>query len=589
MNSSSLTLEELSFFDFQQKISNLSDKDLNHPIQHGNIASLKELAKASNPGSFFVAKYNKGDEVVSCGSISELQIANHVDLSYAFVPLGLILKGDVMVNKGGKGVKKLSQGDFLGLFETADFLITGKRREIGNWTLFADNDVEIVYFKKDLFCNSDPAIDIFRHYIIDLAKSDHVPQPVTTLPLLDWLASHTTKARQANCAVIIHTHLLPNNLPLFRHLAYLLDSGHVYILDKPYSTVKKTYNDLVWAGFEVVPVRMENDLPYEFATDKSLDVLWRRLIEDQRKRKFTKLLIIDDGGEVWRSIPHEQLAGVNIAVVEQTQRGIARLNGSSLNHPPIVSVASAGIKKIIESEFIGLSVVKKLQELNAFNDIKRVGIIGMGSIGLSVDGALKKLGIATISYDPDPKNNSNSDSSRQSLDSLINDSDMLIGTTGTDALKGLPFNRITTGKKIFVSASSADIEFGSLLKIAEKHDDPFGTVSIHVHDNFTIDVLNGGYPINFDRQKDSTPDEDIVLTRCLMYIGAMQAVELINQGYTKQTIFNLDKIAQAKLLDKWIDYKQELDQAISIGKDDIEKIVNFTSMDGEEMATVWVD
>jgi len=62
-----------------------------------------------------------------------------------------------------------------------------------------------------------------------------------------------------------------------------------------------------------------------------------------------KLLIIDDGGDLWLSIPWNELNGVAIAGVEQTQRGITRIKDSRLHIPPIISVASSGIKKIIEA------------------------------------------------------------------------------------------------------------------------------------------------------------------------------------------------------------------------------------------------
>lgn len=558
-----------------------------HPIQISNVENFKKLLKNGNKNELVYVNYSKGDEIVTKGILNKP--FENEELSYAYVPLAFILDGDITVIKGGKGLKKLSKGDFFGLFETSDFLLTGKTREIGDWTLIANTDVKVVFFTKNFLLEETNEADSFRKYLMNLAKEDHVPQPITNLSLLDWVASHTTKERQKDCAIIVHTHLLPNNRPLFRHLASLLDFGQMYVLDKPYSTVKSTFNELVWAGFEVVPIQMDANLPYEFAVHKSLDVLWRMVIDDQKKRGFKKLLIIDDGGDVWRSIPYKELGDVSIGVVEQTQRGIARLNNSSLDHPPIVSVASAGIKKIVESRFIGESVVKKMIELGTFKNSKQVGIIGMGSIGIAIGDCLKKVGITFLSYDPTYHLTEQSNSStRNSLDSLINECDLLIGTTGTDALKGLPFDRIITGNKVLVSASSADLEFFSILKLANKRSEPFETVHIDIHEKMSVDVLNGGYPINFDREKDTTPDEDIVLTRCLMYIGAMQAIELIDENSKEMNIFGLDKISQTKLLEKWIDYKKDLGQDPKVTKGEVKEIVDFTSLkDCKEMKTVW--
>lgn len=561
-----------------------------HPIPLENSQRVRAFVQqVGDESGFFVASYQKGEEMVTRGAFTDRELQVVPGLQYAFVPLGFILKGEITVIKDHKGLKKLSEGDFFGLFETSDFLSTGETRQIGDWTLVAATDAEVLYFDSSVFQNKSVETEIFKNYLIELARADWVPQRLSSLPLLDWVANHTTKGRLEDYTIIAHTHLLPNNKPLFRHLASLVDFGGVYIFDKPYSTVPATFNDLVLAGFEVIPVRMETGLPYEFAVNKSLDVLWRKVVSDQKKRGFKKLLIIDDGGDVWQSIPWDELKGVHVAAVEQTQRGIARIEGSKATFPPIVSVASAGVKKIVEAEFIGISVVKKLNELGVLNQAKKVGIIGMGSIGLAVDRALKTQNIIALSYDPiyhvTP---SDSLEARASLDALLNECDLVIGTTGTDALRGLPFERVRNKKVVLASASSADIEFGSLLKIAPPHSDPFGALTIPIHEKLTVEILNGGYPVNFDRQKDSTPDEDIVLTRCLMYIGAMQAVELIETGVKKSAIYHLDKTSQTKLLERWIEDKTKAGHTPFITQEDVERIVSFTSLKGgKEGSEVW--
>jgi hypothetical protein len=336
---------------------------------------------------------------------------------------------------------------------------------------------------------------------------------------------------------------------------------------------------------------MDADLPYEFAVSKSLDVLWDKVIDDQKRRQYKKLLIIDDGGDVWQSIPWNEFDGVSIAAVEQTQRGIARTVRSGKRFPPTVSVASAGIKKNVESEFIGISIVNKLENIGVLGQAKQVGIIGMGSIGIAVAAALEARNITPLSYDQIYHTQpSESIHKRNSLDVLMNECDLIIGTTGTDALKGLPFERVTSGNKILVSASSADLEFSSLLKLASQRSDPFETVSISVHDSLTIDILNGGYPINFDRVKDTTPDDDIVLTRCLMYIGAMQALELIDNRKSEPTVYNLDTYSQKKLLERWITDKNESGHVTHFTDDEIDEIVGSSSyVGGKDMSTVWMD
>jgi S-adenosylhomocysteine hydrolase len=414
-----------------------------------------------------------------------------------------------------------------------------------------------------------------------------VPQPITTLPLLDWVAAHTTDSRLADTIIIAHTHLLPNNLPFFRHLAYLVGPSKIFVLEKPYSTVKSVFNDLIKSGLEVFPVGMEAGRSFEFATQKSLEVLWRRVLEEQKKNGFKKILIVDDGGDVWLSLPWQNLEGVSVVGVEQTQRGITRIQNSSVRVPPIVSVASSGIKKIVEAGFIGESVIKKMDQLSLLNSSKQIGIIGMGTIGSALLTLLQKSGKKPIFYDSNSKNISNTNSSASSwpsLDSLINDSDVVIGTTGTDALKGISFDRVK-GEKIFIGASSADVEFGSLLKLSETISDPFETIRLTVKDDLVINIMNGGFPINFDRKGDATPSEDIVLTRSLMYIGAMQAAKLFG---SKPAIYNVDKISQKNLLEKWIEDKEATHQSVSLTKEDVGSIVEFSGLENaKDMPSVW--
>ncbi len=538
---------------------------------------------------FLLVDYQKDEKLVDKGLVIG-DLVKNPDYNYSFVPLGIIIEGEVIVNKGGKATKRLTEGDFIGLFETSDWLETGKRREIGDWTLIAGQNTQIVFFPSKFFTTDNKISQTFNNYLTELARNDRVPQPITDLPLLDWAASHTTKSRLSDYVIVVHTHLLPNSFPFFRQLAHLGNFGKIFIMEKPYSTVRQTFNNLIQAGCEVVQVQMEPGLPYEFSVKKSLDLLWAKVIDEQKKTSFKKLLIVDDGAELWLSIPWNDLKDVLIAGVEQTQRGITRIKNSNHHIPPIVSVASSGVKKIVESIFIGQSVVNKFNELGIFSQNKKIGIIGMGSIGSAVADYLSENNQESYFYDPLGREKVDTKAiSYPSLDSLLNNCDIIIGTTGTDALKGIAFDRVH-GQKILASASSTDVEFATLLKLAEPTTEPFGVRKVKVNENLEFDILNGGYPLNFDREKNATPDEDIVLTWCLMYIGAMQAVRLIDKKIRDGKIYDLDIISQEKILKKWIEEKIKLGQNPNILDDEIKRIINSTHLDGAgTIPSVWED
>ncbi|MDB5195099.1 MAG: Adenosylhomocysteinase [Parcubacteria group bacterium] len=566
-------------------LANVSERT-HHSIPIANAHALENLLEQTS--ELLVAEYAAGSEIVHEGVNVCEEISRNSEFTYAQVPLGLILKGNVVVLKEGKGTKTLSEGDFLGLFETSDWLVNKRTRHIGEWTLLADTDVTVAFFPKSVLSETTPAMHVFQEYLIELARVDHVPQPISTLPLLDWVANHTTRARLTDCAVVVHTHLLPNSFPFFRHLAYLVGSSRIFILEKPYSTIRSVFDNLVRSGYDVTQVRMEEGLPYAFATQKSTEILWRKVVQSQKKKGFKKILIVDDGGDLWLSIPWQELEGVEIAGVEQTQRGISRLEGSKTRIPPIISVASSGIKKQIESEFIGLSVVKKLKEMGALDAATNIGILGVGSIGGAVERALKAVGRSALCYDPTYHSaGMRPENATSSIDVLLNKSDLIIGTVGADSIVGTALERVS-GTKVLVSASSADTEFESLLKLAAPSANIFGTRVAKVHPNLEVQILNGGYPVNFDRIKDSTPDEDIVLTRCLLYIGAMQAAYLLSVHEQDGSFYNLDKKSQQHLLNRWFEDKKERGQGHHVKEEDIPRIVAYSSLKtAKETPTVW--
>lgn len=414
------------------------------------------------------------------------------------------------------------------------------------------------------------------------SQQSHFP----SLPLLDWVTEQTKTGPLDDCLILAHMHLLPNNVPLFQHLANLVSAEKMLVLDKPYSTVPAVFCELTFAGFRIIPVRVTPHLPYEFSIEAGLQILWMEVEKAIRRHRIKKILVVDDGGEIWRSIPKQISADVRIVAVEQTQRGITRLRDLPVNLP-VMSVATSGVKKLVEPSFIATSIISKLKALDRLKN-KRIGIIGMGSIGQALYKQLKQQGFRISMYDISSSNIQGSETSR-SLEDLINKSDLLIGTTGSDALHDLPLDQLRDGKKVFVSASSADVEFATLLRLSEPHSDPFGTIHLSLRNDLSITILNGGYPINFDRQKDTTPDQDIVLTRCLMYMGAIQGLHLLNAKEAPLNgIYRLDTIAQEQLLTRWIEIKEILGEHSEVQKESIPTIAQFEAYpNAKHMKSIW--
>ncbi len=78
---------------------------------------------------YSIVNFEKNQVVVDQGKIVT---NNFIKSSYAFVPLGVILEVEIFVTKHNKQTKLLVAGDYIGLFETANFLITNRPKKIGN-------------------------------------------------------------------------------------------------------------------------------------------------------------------------------------------------------------------------------------------------------------------------------------------------------------------------------------------------------------------------------------------------------------------------------------------------------------------------
>ena len=147
---------------------------------------------------------------------------------------------------------------------------------------------------------------------------------------------------------------------------------------------------------------------------------------------------------------------------------------------------------------------------------------------------------------------------------------MIIGATGTDFTKGVVFDNLI-GQKYLASASSSDIEFYSILN-RNRFENLYEDFDISINTNSTFTVLNGGYPINFNRTVEVEKPQNISLTRCLLYAGFTQALRLDYKNL-KNKIVRLDVMNQRDILDGWITLKKSLGEEVySLSTKEIEKL-----------------
>lgn len=506
-----------------------------------------------NADVFISSKIPAGEAIVREGELASTTVRSDPNFSYASVPLGIILSGEVVVLQDGRGIRRLMPGDFVGLFETSFYISLRGNRVIGTWTLVADTDVNILFFGKQALDRRGESAEMFRQALVNLTRSDNIPKPITDLPVLDKIAHKMTPSLLKDTLVIMHSHLLPSNVALIRHLAHLVSVENMFVLEKPYSTVRSVYTQVARMGATITPVVMEGNMPYEFALQRALGALWEQVIIAVDRAHIKKIIILDDGGSVLLSVPWHRLSHVSIAGVEQTRRGIRLVERTGTNFPPTVNVASSTVKTTIESHFIAQGVVRKLASMGILDSAPRIGIVGVGAVGSAIKELLGKHGLRATMYDvrvheQDAKKEFNSFTS---MDSILEASDIVIGCTGFDTMNSVALDRII-GHKTLISASSRDAEFSSLLNSSGYAERTFSTASVVIYPGLTIDILNGGYPINFDREQEWEAAEDMQVTRCLMYAAFMQATKLTAED---KGVHELDAQIQKDIVALWREEK----------------------------------
>jgi S-adenosylhomocysteine hydrolase len=538
-----------------------------------NHPNVKRVLRSLSEQDMYLAHFENEETVVMTGCITDTISSQYNELDYAEVPLGIITRGKIVIFKNGKAVRHLTPGDFIGLFETAHFLYFNSKKILGNWTLLADGETKIAFFGRESFDHSRIASKkTLEHYLIQLAREDRTPKPLTELPLLDQFANSVDVGLQGDVLVIAHTHILESSYPLFRHLAAIVGYQNIFLIEKPYSTTPRMADKVVEMGAELIRVAMRKGLAYEFAIQDSIRILWSKVIPHAKKMAISRIIIIDDGADVIANVPWSDLRGITIVGIEQTTRGIARLNDGCGVFPPVISVAGSALKKEIESDFIAEAIVTEVK--NIFSDIhkKKIGVVGMGNIGKRIIDELEKINTAVTYYDFS-KFNSMGSSRKGNITSaseLIEKNDIIIGATGKDFLKGVVLDK-AKGEKYLVSASSADVEFYSMLNRAGFPGENFETISFQSHQGLTLKILNGGYPINFNRKKEIEKAEDMQLTRTLLFAGFVEALNMPKKE-KKTTIYKLNTELQREILNIWIAVKPKSSDARAISTRQIEKL-----------------
>lgn len=315
--------------------------------------------------------------------------------------------------------------------------------------------------------------------------------------------------------LIAKQHRLPSTQWLFSEINCIGICSHISLVTKAYSAIP-------------FPINIGANFLSEFATVEQLF----------QNQPDTSILALDEGGILHNAISSD--LAKRCAGVEQTTYGLQ----ANWKYPSILVCRSAA-KLLFESQIIARGILRKLDSLQILKGA-RIGIIGLGALGSEIARALQNRGFSVLGAEIAV--------AKEDLcpiivtaNELLSRCDIILGCTGRDALAQVNLCNIS-GRKIFISCSSSNIEFRSALKKLSAYR-TFGTAQGWIG-KLHATVLNGGYPINFDRVQEWELFDEIIITRKLVLEGLIQALPLIGQ---KPRGIMLNPVTQLRIVNEWLE------------------------------------
>ena len=383
-------------------------------------------------------------------------------------------------------------------------------------------------------------------------------------------------------------HILETTASLLNSLIKLGIRPHnMYFSGKSYSSSSIIEDEIYKRGINLIGNIQQKQIgEFKETFIEQIKLLWSKVEDDlETKKNIERIIILEDGGCCLELLPDKLKFNYKITGVEQTRGGLYSENIKILPCP-LIDIATAASKKIIISPFIAEAVLKKVKEyFKQFEHMNKkiiCGVIGNGAIGHAIVTYLLNKGFQVLIYDPNEKSFTQTQPNlyrSPSIAYIIGNSQVIFGCTGRDVTENIDALSIINKDKYFISCTSQDVEFLSLLKqIAQyvKVENPLADIVYNKDKTTKVTIVQGGFPLNFDRTPESVPASEIALARGLMLGAFIQALfvshNLIPDGVTtNQTgqIYQIDPYIERFIVENWCSimvnlYKENINQCPTI-------------------------
>jgi hypothetical protein len=367
-------------------------------------------------------------------------------------------------------------------------------------------------------------------------------------------------SRLADTALVALQHLLPSVGPLFqRFVGAGFRADQTFVLGKPYSTVPQAAEAIAQTGCHVhLPAAGFFELGRYSESFHALVVDFWAAVRRKLPSNVRHVVILDEGGWLCRDAPDAIVDGLRVTAVEHTMFGLitAPAGGHSF---PVVLMAASAAKTRFEGAVIADAIIERLEEcIEDLNNLK-IGILGLGNIGEAVAKALESRPRGTLyGYDIAPEKGEYVKeflTRARGRSELVANCDVILGCTGTDSLEpGAQLHRVSK-RRWLASCSSGDVEFSRAARLLANRvtafrSDPFRDARGMIGDT-EVTLLNGGFPLNFDRTREREQPTRIQLTRELTFASVLQAALCLDEESVNAGVM-LDPEVQEQLVQAWL-------------------------------------
>lgn len=359
-------------------------------------------------------------------------------------------------------------------------------------------------------------------------------------------------------------HLLRTTLEMFSVMKQL-GLQDAIIGGKTYSTHAKSAQQLEFLGFEYVKAQPQNGLGnFDYCMHQMTSDIWVRALNKIKQNEHELIIILDDGGDLLASTPISILqTHKNIIGIEQTTNGIVNPIVNKLPFP-VISVAGAYSKTLIEYPHVAKDIAEKTKHL--INKINRVaeskpiiGIVGFGMMGNAIINELDDYLINVFEKNK-PHTNAQSIHYCDTLSDLITTSDIIIGCTGENIFEDdYALNTLLNSNKnkYLISTGSKDKEFIGLLRHIQKHStqkdcEPLNDIKYKNNNDKMIQIIRGGFPVNFTNKAHSVPPEHIWPTRASLLLSCLMGIKINSKKFDlsklDKNLIMLDPLMQFNII-----------------------------------------